>query len=289
MSLKRILSPAAKEADTGLADAAAITDILRLHLAYVDQPVTCEIAKPFLPGMLIPSLEVRVPTPITVHLDKCSKCAQDLELLRNLNLSRQQLRRLSGFFTEKPVSCSSADAEKQKTAKLVAAGNWGNLSAETLRHMCKCSHCSSLVCDQRQKMLEDLKARQGGLVPCEAILAGGFFDFVFPYGLNPSDDQYAGFRRTFASHIADCPDCLSKMQLLHGLIYQIIERPDSGIVTVFSKETAAVGEPLEKCDAAYEDFPIKVDVLPQAEEAPQEAPLSKSLMCKKRKTSFARL
>jgi len=271
--LDRVLSSAAMEADTELTDVTAITDVLWLHLAYVDEPVTCGIVKPFLPGMLIPALEVRVPTPITAHIDKCAPCARDLELLRNLKLTRQQLRRLSEFFTEKSVGCLYEDAEKQKTAKLVAAGDWRGLDAETLRHMCKCLLCSDMVCEQRQKMLEDLKDRNGDIIPCEAILAGGFFDFVFPYGLDPTDDQYSGFRRIFASHIADCPDCVSKMQLLHDLVYQVVERPDSGVVTVFSRETAAVAGPLEECDAAYDGFPIKVDVVPQSEpaEQPQEA------------------
>jgi len=285
--LDRILSSeAVMEADTELTDSTAITDVLWLHLAYVDEPVTCEIVKPFLPGMLIPALEVRVPTPITAHIDKCAPCAHDLELLRNLKLTRQQLRRLSEFFTEKSVGCLYADAEKQKTARLVAAGDWGNLDAKTLRHMCKCPICSGMVQDQRQKMLEDLKNRNGDIIPCEAILAGGFFDFVFPYGLDPTDDQYSGFRRIFASHIADCPDCVSKMQLLHDLVYQVVERPDSGVVTVFSKETAAVAGPLEECDIAYDGFPIKIDVVPQTEPAEQPqaaAVVNFAKMAKKRK------
>ena len=44
---------------------------LRLHFAYTGARVACNTVKPFLPSLAIPALDVGVPTPITVHLDKC--------------------------------------------------------------------------------------------------------------------------------------------------------------------------------------------------------------------------
>lgn len=265
--LKRILIPVSGKTDSAMADAAAITDVLRLHLAYMDKNVSCRIVKPFIPSMLIPSLEVRVPTPITAHFDKCSKCAQDLEMLRYLNLSRRQLRRLSEFFTEDTCSCLAHDNKRQKEATQFADLDWKNLDAEALRHLCKCPQCRQLVYNQRQMMLGNLTtAGQDDQMVCEAILTGGFFDFVFPYGLEASGDQYADFRRTFSSHIKNCPDCVSRMQRLHEIIYQIIECPDSGVITVFSKQPAVGAEPLEICDIAYEGYPVKVDVAPPQEQ-----------------------
>jgi len=54
-----------------------VTEMLKLHFAYIHKPVTCEIARPFLPTFLDPAFEVRIPTPITVHLDKCRHCSED--------------------------------------------------------------------------------------------------------------------------------------------------------------------------------------------------------------------
>jgi hypothetical protein len=63
--------------DQGLVSA-ALAVMLRLHFAYIGKRVTCRTVRPFLPSLLEPSLEVRIPTPITAHLDNCRQCAEDL-------------------------------------------------------------------------------------------------------------------------------------------------------------------------------------------------------------------
>ena len=80
----------------------AVTTMLELHFAYIGERVTCETVRPFLPGMLDPDMEIRIPTPITVHLDNCQQCTEDLKEIRKLNLSGTQLYRLSQFFTKGP-------------------------------------------------------------------------------------------------------------------------------------------------------------------------------------------
>ena len=52
---------------------------LKLHFAHTGALVNCRTARPFLPSLADPALEVGVPTPITVHLDKCQRCSDDLE------------------------------------------------------------------------------------------------------------------------------------------------------------------------------------------------------------------
>ena len=79
---------------------AAVTTMLKFHFAYIGKPVTCENTKPFLPSLLDPALEIRIPTPVTAHLDNCRKCSEDLETIRRLNLNRKQLRRLSQVFAD---------------------------------------------------------------------------------------------------------------------------------------------------------------------------------------------
>jgi hypothetical protein len=83
-------------------DRSAVTTMLQLHFAYIGEHVTCETVRPFLPGLLDPALEIRIPTPITAHLDNCPKCAEDLKAIQKLNLNSTKLYGLSRFFAEGP-------------------------------------------------------------------------------------------------------------------------------------------------------------------------------------------
>ncbi len=81
-------------------NSSAVTAMLELHFAYIDKYVTCETVRPFLPGMLDPAIEIRIPTPITAHLDNCGQCAEDLKAIQKLNLNSTQLYVLSQFFAK---------------------------------------------------------------------------------------------------------------------------------------------------------------------------------------------
>ena len=83
-------------------DLSTVTTMLQLHFAYIGEHVTCETVRPFLPGLLDPAIEVRIPTPITAHLDNCPKCAEDLKAIQKLNLNSTKLYRLSQFFAKGP-------------------------------------------------------------------------------------------------------------------------------------------------------------------------------------------
>jgi hypothetical protein len=83
-------------------NSSAVTTMLQLHFAYIGEHVTCETVRPFLPGMLDPSIEIRIPTPITVHLENCQQCAEDLKAIQKLNLNSTQLYGLSQFFAKGP-------------------------------------------------------------------------------------------------------------------------------------------------------------------------------------------
>jgi len=102
----------------------AITTMLELHFAYIGKRVTCETVRPFLPGLLDPALEIRIPTPITIHLDNCRQCAQcaeDLEAIQRLNLDHKHLCRLSQLFAEEHAQDATKCSEKGGTIKSVAA------------------------------------------------------------------------------------------------------------------------------------------------------------------------
>lgn len=65
--------------------------VLDSHFQCLDVPVTCSRARPFLPGLATSCLDLRIPTPITVHVDHCPQCAADLAALKGLGLSDEQL------------------------------------------------------------------------------------------------------------------------------------------------------------------------------------------------------
>src|SRR4030043_179301 len=112
---------------------------LKLHFAYTGKQVTCKTVRPFLPGFLEPALEIKVPTPITAHLDNCQQCLEDLEAIRQMNLSYKQLYRLSQLFAEKDnkddISCPKAQAAISTVVSMVFYGT----TEEILKHLCTCS------------------------------------------------------------------------------------------------------------------------------------------------------
>ncbi len=95
--LKDVLSEAGDGFELGQGSAAVVR-LLKLHFAYIEERVSCETVKPFLPSLSEPDLEIRIPTPITMHLDRCRWCSEDLERIRELNLDREQLGQLCDLF-----------------------------------------------------------------------------------------------------------------------------------------------------------------------------------------------
>jgi hypothetical protein len=254
--------------------AGAITLILRPHFAYVGKPVTCQAVKPFLPGLLDPALEIRMPTPITVHLDHCKQCTQDLETIRGLNLSRKQLYRLSQLFVAEPaedsVSCSQANAAIMAFVSIA----FSETTEQVLKHLCTCYYCRKVLYQYRETILTEYLREKGEQKNplCNQIPVTDIFDYVVPYGLDPAHDPYNKFRTSLTSHLRSCPVCLAKMQGLHNTVYGIIERPESEIVTIYHLDESArtASEP----DNLYSGFPINVEVLSSQNEveSPQLAP-----------------
>ena len=78
----------------------AITELLSLHFAWIDELVTCRQTKPLLPSLADSHLRIRIPTPITAHVDNCPACSKDLSALRDAALTHKQLCRLSRILAE---------------------------------------------------------------------------------------------------------------------------------------------------------------------------------------------
>src|SRR4030042_4836159 len=122
----------------------AVTEMLKLHFAYIVKPVTCDIVKPFLPSLLNADLDIRIPTPITAHIDNCQTCSEDLETFRELNLSHKQLYRLSQLFAEKSDESNINCPEAQSAVSPVVSLVFDKTNAITLKHLCTCPDCRGL-------------------------------------------------------------------------------------------------------------------------------------------------
>lgn len=90
----------------------AITMLLKLHFAYIGEPVKCNTVKPFLASLADPILQIRIRTPITVHLNECRACRDDLRNLQDMHLTHEQLCHLGQLLADEPtgdaMSCSQA-------------------------------------------------------------------------------------------------------------------------------------------------------------------------------------
>ena len=271
--LKVVLSQAEGMETEQSQTTSAIIATLKLHLSYIGQPVTCNTVGPFLPGLLDPALEIRIPTPITAHLDNCQHCAEDLKMIRRLNLNNKQLCRLSQLFAEKPCGDLSTKSEMEKVVKSIVFLNFGGITTETLNTLCKCPVYRDLLYQERQKMCNRLSEDAQSLeFPCESVSATDIFDYVVPYGLDPANDQYAKFRESLASHLRNCPTCLAKMQQLHDAVYGISERAESEVVTIYRIDEPAKAKAISESDDLYAGFPISVEIAGHEDKADVEQP-----------------
>jgi len=252
----------------------AVTELLKLHFAYIGKPVTCDIVKPFLLGLLDTALEIRIPTPITIHLDNCRQCSEDLETIRRLNLSHRQLYRLSQLFADE-TSKDKVNCLQARAAILsVVFMRLHETNADVLRHLCICPGCQKALYDYRESVRSDLLLNRSDQkeFPCEQVSATDIFDYVVPYGLNPAKDQYAKFRGSLTSHLVTCPTCLAKMQQLHNTVYGIVEQTESGVVTLYHIDESAKAKAVCETEELYAGFPIRAEVMEQKDEVKDEQP-----------------
>ena len=249
---------------------------LELHFAYIGKRVTCQTVKPFLPTLLEPALEVKIPTPITVHLDKCQQCSDDLETIRSLGLSLKQLRRLSQLFAETSSSDRMSCPETQDAILAVALMDFENTNEDALKHICICPECRNKLYQHRDSVIKELLHNNTGQEQfCyQDMPQADIFDYVFPYGLDPATDQYAKFRQSITSHLRICPTCLTKMQKLHNTLYAIAERNESEVVTIYHIDKSAKTKAINEFDVLYSSFPIRVEVAKYGEaiEAKEQSP-----------------
>jgi RNA polymerase sigma factor (sigma-70 family) len=244
----------------------AITN-LKLHFGYMGEMVNCETVKPFLPGLADPALEVSVPTPITVHLDKCQQCSGDLEEIRRLKLTHKQLCRLGQLFAEEFSADEELCTKAQTVISDVGDCTFKGTSVDTLRHCCVCPDCRDLLHKYRQSKVEELSNLSClQEIPCETVSDSDIFDYVIPYGVRPDKDEYAIFRPSLTSHLSNCPRCLRKMVDLYNTVYGILQRAESGIITCFKVDGTTRDSIVSSSEDIYRDWPIDVQVFEQGKE-----------------------
>jgi hypothetical protein len=240
---------------------AVITTSLRFHFAYLGAFVGCNTVKLFLPSLATPATEVAVPTPITVHLDKCQQCTSDLEAIRQLNLTHKQLFRLGQLFAEE----SRVDANICAKAKNAIA-SLGAMVFE-VQHLCVCPECRKLVYENRKRRCGRLPQNlERSPMPCDTVSDTEIFDYVVPYGIDPGRNGYAVVHKSLTSHLVNCPRCLDRMRKLHDTVYGILERHESGIVTCYRVCDSDRDSIVASADDMYEDWPIQVKVFDRSSE-----------------------
>jgi len=219
----------------------AISTLLRLHFEYIGEPVKCDTVKPFLASLADPVLKIRIPTPITTHIDKCKACRDDLLTLLDLHLPHKYLCRLGQLLAEKPVEDEFSCSQAQAAIPAVVSMAFHETNAEILKHLCTCSNCRKELYLHRESVRKELLhdgALQNGF-PCDSVSATDIYDYCLPYGIDPADDQYVEFRESLTSHLQRCPKCLAKMQQLHHTISNIAERAESEVITIYNMDESA--------------------------------------------------
>lgn len=239
----------------------AISTLLKLHFEYIGEPVKCNTVKPFLASLADPALKIRIPTPITTHLDKCQSCRDDLLILLDLHLPHKNLCRLGQLLAEKPVEDALICSQARAAIPAVVSMEFHKTNAEILKHLCTCPNCRKELYHHREKVRKELLhagEHQDGF-PCESVTATDIYDYCLPYWIDPADDEYIGFRESLTSHLRECPTCLARIQELHLTIYNIAERAESDVVTIYnigeSAETQSPG-----ISKPYAGLPINMEI-----------------------------
>jgi hypothetical protein len=239
-----------------------LSNMLKLHFSYVDHDVTCGIAKSFIPGLLDFSMQISIPTPITVHLDNCHECVQDLGKIRDLNLSEIHLYRLGRLFAAKPdddyISCERAESDMMNFVMMT----FHESDEQTLKHLCACRECRTAIYQYRETIREGLlrERAENSCFLSSSLSYDDVFDYTIPYGLDIEHYRKSESHLSRTPHIRRCPFCLEKIQELHRAVYEIAERPDSQIVTKYNVEKSSQTANLDDSNNFYAGFPVSVEV-----------------------------
>jgi len=228
--LREALLEAQHPPDSARARQDETIEALAQQFQLLDAHVSCSEAKPLLPELALASARIRIPTPVTVHVDHCPQCARDLMAIRDLHLSADQLKRLGRLL------------EAARDGRLPCLGD-------------------SLVPAAPGPLLYE----EADIV-CNDIPLADLFDCVVPDDAAPSGATTMGERRrAVARHVQGCPGCLGQARALQRTVDEILARANSEIVTVYHAGEDAQ-EASGETGGEY-PYPVSVQVLHDRSEA----------------------
>jgi ketosteroid isomerase-like protein len=210
-------------------------EALAQQFQLLDERVTCSEAKPLLPELALESPQIRIPTPVTVHVDHCARCAEDLAAIRELHLTADQLKRLGRLLN------GERGAPRRRVEGVPPSKRGPQGRAATAPGSLSCEHVDIVCRDLAMADLFDC------VVPSETALPGG--------------TTARQRQKAVSRHVRSCPACLRRMQTLQRTLGAIVARADSEVVTVYHAEDDA-----EEAGGEY-PYPVSVQVLHGESEA----------------------
>lgn len=244
-----------------------VNALLEMHFKYAEMPVTCAHVRRFLPSTAAQDIRITIPTPITVHIDQCTKCRNDLMELQSLNLSDVQLQRLTECVEtgDGYVLSSSQGHLTDQQVRDFACVDYADLDVACLEHVCKCISCRERALAARRNAAGHLKSESP---TCEGVSWEELFDLALPVGFHPLADEYALFPRDTVGHVGHCQSCMRQLATLDEILLNMLLPREGGVVTHFNlgaDETAT-----DEGGDEYEEYPIRVEVQGASDVRPAE-------------------
>jgi hypothetical protein len=113
-----------------------LNSLLEAHFKYTETPVTCPLARSFLPSMVSQDIKITISTPITEHIKACPTCRNIGLKLQSLCLSDIHLQRLSQCLKHESDANASVDHLSDEQVTLCARVDYTSFDAACLEHLC---------------------------------------------------------------------------------------------------------------------------------------------------------
>lgn len=244
-----------------------IIERLGHHFAYLDKPVSCKVARPFLPLMAVAGGYPAVPTPVTVHVDHCESCRVAFETLAGFRLENDQAEKLSQLMVFKEAARQFPCESAEKYVRAFAACRFLEIPVEFLQHVTACPACRGLVQAERKMLMrreaENRKERSAWF-PCHQLRPCDIFDYVVPMRYFPRQDKEQSFRETLLEHLRQCPACLERVMRFHREVYEIIDADANRLTTVCRSDDTKEDGADKDAKTGYEGWPLAVEVREEA-------------------------
>jgi hypothetical protein len=111
------------------------TTILASHFNLMNKEVTCGVAKRFMPSLASLSSDIKIPTPITIHIENCNLCRHDLDTIRKLNLTHEQFTHLGQVIASQMAEHNGEGELSEELIKSLASLDFDNDALAVLKHI----------------------------------------------------------------------------------------------------------------------------------------------------------